>query len=361
MSFLDEREEPPASSARQRPVGPADRQTLLVRRGMAAGAGVLVLILLVLGVRGCLDARKERSFKDYVRDARALVQESNQQGESLFGLLRNPGEGQGPVDIENNVNGFRAEAEQLAERARDLDHPGELDEANGHLVEVLEFRKDGIEAIAEQIPTALSEEPGNSTERIAGNMLFFLTSDVIFRARFLPALTGPLNEEELADEVELPASQFLPNVDWLQENVVAERIGGLGSGGGGAPEPGLHGTGLATVTAQPAGTALTPDAGPVEIVASEDLALEVQIANQGEHEEQDVTVTVTLSGGGRPIETEESLDVIAAGETKSVTIPLTRTPGTGQAVTISVEIEAVPGEQMTDNNSAEYRAVFTRG
>ena len=36
--------------------------------GIAVGAGVLVLVLLVFGVRGCLDSRKERAFKDYVRD-----------------------------------------------------------------------------------------------------------------------------------------------------------------------------------------------------------------------------------------------------------------------------------------------------
>jgi uncharacterized membrane protein len=35
---------------------------------------VLVLILLVLGVRGCLDARKERAIKDYVQDVSAVVQ-----------------------------------------------------------------------------------------------------------------------------------------------------------------------------------------------------------------------------------------------------------------------------------------------
>ena len=68
-----------------------DRQTLMARRTMAAGLGLLVLVLLVFGVRGCLGQRQERAMKDYVRDANALVQESDQQGDALFELLGGSG------------------------------------------------------------------------------------------------------------------------------------------------------------------------------------------------------------------------------------------------------------------------------
>ena len=41
----------------------------MVRRTIALVGGVLVLILLVLGVRGCLNARKESAVKDYGNDS----------------------------------------------------------------------------------------------------------------------------------------------------------------------------------------------------------------------------------------------------------------------------------------------------
>ena len=81
----------------------------MVRRAVAAGAGILVLVLLVFGFRGCLDARKERALKDYVRDVGALVQESDQQSEALFDLLRDPGDAN-DVDIQNQLNTFRNQA-----------------------------------------------------------------------------------------------------------------------------------------------------------------------------------------------------------------------------------------------------------
>ena len=52
----------------------------------------------------------------------------------------------------------------------------------------------------------------------------------------------------------------------------------------------------------------------------------------------------------------QDISSIAPGETQTVTIPLTPAP-TGQ-VTLDVEVEAVPGEQVTDNNKASYTVTF---
>ena len=128
LSFFDEPEQPRAERsrpARRRPaMGPGtDRQTLMVRRSLAAGAGLLVLILLVIGVRGCLNARNERAIKDYVRDVNALIGESNQQSKLLFNLLGNSGSTD-DVDIQNKLNELRVTSDQLRRpRRRHLD-PG---------------------------------------------------------------------------------------------------------------------------------------------------------------------------------------------------------------------------------------------
>jgi hypothetical protein len=46
----------------------------MLRRGLALGGGLLVLILLVLGVKGCLDARQNRALSDYAEDVTQIVQ-----------------------------------------------------------------------------------------------------------------------------------------------------------------------------------------------------------------------------------------------------------------------------------------------
>jgi hypothetical protein len=328
---------------------------------MAVGAGILVLVLLVLGVRGCLNARKERQFKDYVSDVGALVQESNQQSDDLFGLLREPSR-QSAVDLQNAVNGLRVQAEQLVDRANGTDHPDELNGAHRYLTDTLEFRRDGVRAIADQLPTALGDEGREeATDRIAAQMRNFDASDVIYTQRFFPRTQEQLEDQDLAGEVEVPNSQFLPDINWLRPSTVQDRISRVSGGGGGdePAAPGLHGTGLGTVTVQPGGTQLQPGAA-TEIQVSGDLAFEVQITNQGENDERDVTVKITVRGGGDPITVEERLDAIAQGETKTVTVPLADTPPTGRPATVNVEVEPVPGEEKTDNNRGRFPVVFTR-
>jgi hypothetical protein len=190
-------------------------------------------------------------------------------------------------------------------------------------------------------------------------MQLFLASDVVYLQRVVPNLDRPLKEEGLEAETR-PRSQFLPNVDWLQPETVADRVGKLGGGGGGRrgpAAPGLHGNSLAGVTL---GGQPLSQGGSASVRLTDDLELQAQVANQGEHTETDVKVNLTIGRGDDAINLEKVLDEIAAGETKPVTIPIADRPPTGQSVPIMVEVEAVAGEQKTDNNQAEFSAIFTR-
>jgi CARDB protein len=133
-------------------------------------------------------------------------------------------------------------------------------------------------------------------------------------------------------------------------------VAGIRSGGGDddqAAAPGLHGNGLGTVTL--GGVALVPG-GSATVPLTGDLAFEVQVSNQGENTETDVPVRVTV--GDAP-SAEETIDEIAAGETKTVSIPLDEQPPTGENVPVEVEVEPVPGEEMTDNNTGDFAVIFT--
>ena len=91
LSFLDEPDEPARRPTRRTPRGPAtDRQTLLVRRTIAAGAAILVFILLVIAFKGCLNARTERNMQDYVRNTNELVDLSKAESRRLFAILEAP-------------------------------------------------------------------------------------------------------------------------------------------------------------------------------------------------------------------------------------------------------------------------------
>ena len=158
-----------------------------------------------------------------------------------------------------------------------------------------------------------------------------------------------------------PTETFVRDVEWLDAAFVADQVNALRSGTGGtgdeAATPGLHGNGIAAVSL--GGATLTAGATGTAVQLTGDLAFEVQVQNQGENTETDVNVVVSVGEGDDAIELEEAIDTIAVGEIQTVTIPLTEQPPTGQNVPIAVEVEAVTGEEMTDNNVQEFSVIFT--
>jgi hypothetical protein len=369
VSFFDEPEDlgPRRTSPapRRRATGRAvDRQTIRRRQLVGGGIVLVVIILLFFGIKGCASLRKENHYKDYVREVAADAQQSQQESTAVFALLRKA-QSEGAVDVQNQINAFRAEAVKLTERARTRGVPDELKSTNRYLVDVFQFRADGLGAIARLLPTALGDQgAGAAIKQIAAQMQNFLTSDVIYTTRYLPGLYGTIKDQGLANDVPIPdvlahPRGFLPNIDWLDPNKVTQGLTGAATTTA-AATPGLHGTGLVSTTVQPAGTALST-AGATDIRATRGLSFDVQVQNQGQNDEKPVTVRLTISGAGKPITVEQQIGSIAAGQTQTASIPLPRLPPTGRPVTIAVNVLPVPGEKKTDNNKATYPAVFTSG
>ena len=331
----------------------------------AAGAAVVVIILLFLLVKGCASIRKENSYKDYVREVAADVQQSQQESDAVFRLLRTgQSGGQSPVDLQNSINGFRAEAAKLAERAKGRSVPGKVSGANRYLVDTLQLRADGLGAIARLLPTALGDQgAGTAIKQIAAENRLLDASDVLYTQRYLPGLAKALKDEGLADDVPVPSvlrspKGFLPSIKWLEPDSVASQLTGNASTESTAATPGLHGTGLVAVTVQPSGKALTTS-GTTDVAAQKGLSFDVQVQNQGQSDEKNVTVQVSITGAGKAIKVDQAIATIAQGATETASVPLTSLPPTGRPVTITVNVKAVPGEKKTDNNKQSYQAIFT--
>jgi hypothetical protein len=328
----------------------------MLRRSIGLGAAVVAIIVLVFGINSCLDSRKERAFEDYASDVRALVQGSGQISDRLFTLLSRPSRSDA-LDVQTQVNAERAEAEQLVQRAQSTDHPDELNDANGWLVEAFKFRADAIERIAAQLPAALGDERDSrdAINSIAGQMQALLTSDVIYLQRTIPELNAAYEEQGM--EERFPADRFLPDLGWLDPDTVETRLSRISGGASEAATPGLHGTGIQSVTVQPAGTELT-ETGVNRVPVADRMTFDVAIQNQGESEETNVTVSVSISNG-TDINVEQSIPRIAAGAEETVSIPITERPDTDGVSNVTVEVAPVPGEGTRDNNRVRYQAAFT--
>ena len=352
MSFLDE-DDPYASAASEPPrrLGPPDHdRQILVRRLIAVAAGLLVLVLIILGIRGCLDARKEREYENFVSDLNSLVAESQQLSEGFFARLNDP-QGLSELEFEAEVKADRGAAEGLVDRAQNLSAPDELKPAQADLVLAFELRRDGLAAIADQIGTALGDEGSEeAVAKIAEDMQYFVASDVLYR-RAQQEIDSVLAEQGIRGEA--PQSEFLPEIDWLDSTTVTEALAPItGEAKGG----GVHGLGLVVggTVLQPGDVALT-EGTPATAGAGEDLSLEVQVENQGDSTESDVLVTAQVDGSDAG---EATIDTIDAGTIETAEIPLDVSPSPGDTVTIDVAVTPVPGEEVADNNEASFEVTF---
>jgi hypothetical protein len=272
----------------------------------------------------------------------------------LFDVLSKPGNSDS-LDIQMQISAQATDAEQLVERAKDTDHPDELNDAEHWIVTALEFRRDALKRIAEKIPAALADKGRRpAIDAIAGQMQAFLASDVIYSQRALPQLEQKFQDRDINERFSV--SRFLRDLSWLEPATVEARLGKIGNLQKQAT-PGVHGTGLQGVTTKPSGTALT-ETGVNRIALAEGLSFDVEVQNQGESEETDVGVTISITDGKR-IEVDQAISRIAAGDTQTVSIPISQKPTTGAVNKLTVEVAPVPGEKVKDNNKATYQVVFT--
>jgi hypothetical protein len=333
---------------RPRPPRRPERQQILLRRGLALGAGLLILILLVLGVRGCLNARKERALSDYAGNVTQIVEETDQTSKSFFGKLSDPGS-LSVTDFVAEVNADRSAMDNYASRVDALDTPGDMGNAQDTLELVYDLRASAMTEIADKISTALGDVGSEkATAAIANQIGKLYASDVLYATIVRPEIDRVLADNGIEGE-DVPKSVFVPDgTQWLDEDAITEALGAV-SGSTSAATPGVHGLGLLGTSIN--GTELTPE-GTSSVVSEETPEVEVEVQNQGESTENGVTVSVTVNGKTLA----GDISSIEAGATETVVIPLTPAPQ-GEA-TLEVEAEPVPGEEVSENNEASYTVVF---
>src|SRR5436190_5261867 len=186
----------------------------MVRRAVGLGLVVLILILLIFGIKGCLNARKHRSFENYASDLTAIATQTQQLSKGFFGRLTNPPSNLTALSFRAEVDTDRGTADNLDARVHALDTPGDLSSAQNQLNTSYDLRRDGLDGIANAIPTALGKAGRpQAINKIAGYMRYFLASDVLY-ARAAADINSALQDEGVDQKV--PDSVFLPEpiTDW---------------------------------------------------------------------------------------------------------------------------------------------------
>lgn len=329
--------------------GSGGNQQIVARRAIALGAGLLVLILLVIGAKGCLDARKNRSLEDYSNSVTQIVDETNTLGESFFGRLESPGD-LTVTDFTGEIESDRSAMAGFLSRVEKLDTPGDMQSAEDTLTLVYQLRSGAMDTIAERMSTALGDQGRDKAiKTIANQMQTLAAADVLYNQVTRHQIDNTI-ENNGANAPPVPVSTFVPDpVKWGDAAEVDSALSGV-AGVTTEPTDNLtHGTGLDSVSI--GGTTLSASS-PTAIPSGTEPVVDVQVTNQGEATENKIEVSATVGSDTLT----ESIDTLAAGETGTASILLT--PAPKGEVTLDIKVAGVPGEQVLDNNEASFTVDF---
>ena len=329
----------------------------MIRRRIAFGVGIVLLILIVLLVNGCLKGQKSQELNDYNREVSTVAQEFDEHvSHPLFEALSGAGS-KSALNVEVQVGQLRVEAQNLATRFKDLKTPGAMSGAQNDLLLAFDLRAEAVTKVAALVPTALGGQGKQAISQISGALEIFLASDVLYSQRVAPLIQQALSDNGISGLTTAP-SRALPNVGWLEPTTANARITGESPGStNGQVTSGTHGSSLTGVSV--GANALAPEPTLNHVSGGSNPTFTVNVEDAGESAETNVKVDIVVTAGGKQFKASHVIEKTEPGKTASVDIPVTGIP-LGEAAKVEVNVEKVPGETNVENNKGTFLAVFAK-
>jgi hypothetical protein len=375
LSFFDEVDEPsrteprttPRASSRsaprrRRPSGTGgrrpprgDQQSIQVRRAIAIGAVLVVIVLIALGVHGCEQSATNSALQDYTNNVSSLIKQSDTTGSQLFSVLATAASAGNATSVHESIGRALQSADSQLHTVKTMSVPSQVAGANQKLVYAFQFRADGIANIANDIEPALATSANLSAiNAIAAQTARFYASDVLYKDYVVPEVYAALSANGTRFSG-LPAGQFVPNVDWLVPADIATAlhvtVPGLSSTSN-KVTPGTHGHQLNSVSV----AGITLQTGSTNAIPAKPApTFTLDFANSGSNNETNVVCQVTVTGTS--VKGQTTVPETFAGKNATCTVKLTSAPPTG-TYSVVARIEKVLGEKNLANNAMTFPVTF---
>jgi CARDB protein len=358
------REPPTAGGGRPPRRPPSGRPpvgiTPLLRLAGLIAFAILVVVLFIFWISSCQGASKRNSYKRYMEKVAVVAKDSEQIGRELNDALTTPGIKF--ADLNTKLSGLAQQEQQGVAAVRAMSPPGKLRLQHQQAIEALEFRVSGLRGLADAF-TQASRAPKNTTGNalvLAGQAERLVSGDVVWDDLFKDPAIEELRRQGITG-VAVPDSTFVPNPDYASTRfweAILQRLQGSATSGG--TSGGLHGTGLNAVKALPGNQELSADTENT-VTATTDLGFAVTVEDTGDSQEVQVKVTLTIQQTPSPIVQTKTIDLINPGEQKTVAFHNLGQVQFATRTTVKVDVQPVPEEKNTANNSAEYPVIFSLG
>jgi hypothetical protein len=351
----------PRRGPQRPPRGPTNLTPLLRLIGLIAFA-ILIVVLLVLWGQSCQEASKEKTYKSYMTKVSEVTGSSQQIGRQLSQAML--AQGLKEAKVEQRIAGLSRQEQLDVERAREITPPGSLRDEHNALIQALQYRVSGLTGLASALAATTNVKDATRAGTVlAGQMQRLLASDVVYDDSFKDPSAAELKRQGVTGTNEnggplVPDSNFLQSSDLVTPAAMATVVSRIRGGSVTPSQGGLRGTNLVSTKVMPNGQELSTSSTNT-ITVRTNMTFQVTVEDSGDSQEANIPVTLTIQQPSGNIVRRARIGFINPGEQKTVSFSNFGAVNFAEQSTIKVEVQPVQGETKTDNNSADYPAIFS--
>jgi hypothetical protein len=331
----------------------------LLRLLLVLAAIVIVVVVIVFAAKGAISNGEAADYQKYMTAVADMLERSDVVGADLTELLTSPGD-TNRMEIQARLDGLVAESEKLQVEAATLEAPKVLVEQGIHqfLLLVMKFRQTGMAELKLALMNALEvEDTEVPSEQISHALRYLANSDFLYEEVFVPKTRSLLAERELTG-VTVPSTTFFADPDLASTADVLNILAGLKSTGDLQP---VHGVALDKVVAMPDDKKITAG-GTFNLTSTDELTFVVTVENQGNMDEKNVPVVITLtlgaSGSTEPQKVTTEVPQIKAKAKVTLEVKGINPSAYGEVAVLNVKVGPVQDEKYNDNNWIEANVIF---
>jgi hypothetical protein len=329
----------------------------LLRLLLVLAAIIIVVVVIVVAARSAIRSGEAADYQRYMSDVAKILERSDAVGTELAGLLTNPGD-TNRAEIQARLDAFEASSEQLQVDADALEAPKDLVDQGVHqfFLLVMSFRQMGVSQLKPALVNALEvEDTEVSAEQVSHALRYLVNSDFLYEEVFSPKAKDILTQKGLTG-ISVPTTTFFADPDLVSNRSVQSILAGLKTTGN---LQAIHGVALVKVVALPDEKEITAG-GTFNLTSSDELTFEVTVENQGNMDEKNVKVTVTLLSSESTEPETKTLEIPLIKAKATVTVQVKGINPTAYGVKAALKVLAGPvqDEKVKDNNSLDAKVIF---
>ncbi len=339
---------------------------------------IVLLLIIIFSARACARGGESKAYADYMAEVQTIVTASDDVGNQLAALLLNPGD-ISRAEVQARLEEFMTRCADLEEQAKELGAPKDIVSRGVHqmFVLVMTFRTTGTESLRTYLLGALEVEDTagtvdpaaattsstlvpntistmGSVEQIIYSLRYLTTSDFLYKEVFEARAAQILAEKGIGG-VTAPTSQFMANPEIASSAQVQSIVTAMKTTGN---LQATHGVALKTVVALPDNKNIA-QGGTYDLTASEGLTFAVTLENQGNMDETDIPVTITLvSPTTTPQQMTVRVSALKAKASTTINVEGLNATTYGEAADLTVGVGPVAEERYLANNTLAAKVIF---